>query len=120
MYVRMHVYIIASLYKRSFTRIRGCFVYFQTRWACYRTAVIVTTCSFDLSNCIIVYSCNCVHALPRIKCIRCIYWPYVALLAVYCGVRRCRRRRIQGNRSQMRTSKCACLIFGVSIGLDPG
>ena len=23
------------------------------------------------------------------------------------------------NRSQMRTSKCACLIFGVSIGLDP-
>ena len=24
------------------------------------------------------------------------------------------------NRSQLRTSKCACLIFGVSIGLDPG
>jgi len=24
------------------------------------------------------------------------------------------------NRSQMRTSKCTCLIFGVSIGLDPG
>jgi len=24
------------------------------------------------------------------------------------------------NRSQMRTSKCKCLIFGVSIGLDPG
>jgi len=24
------------------------------------------------------------------------------------------------NRSQMRTSKCSCLIFGVSIGLDPG
>jgi len=24
------------------------------------------------------------------------------------------------NRSQMRTSKYACLIFGVSIGLDPG
>ena len=24
------------------------------------------------------------------------------------------------NRSQMRTSKCACLIIGVSIGLDPG
>ena len=24
------------------------------------------------------------------------------------------------NRSQMRTSKCPCLIFGVSIGLDPG
>ena len=24
------------------------------------------------------------------------------------------------NRSQMRTSKCACLIFGVSIGLDRG
>ena len=23
------------------------------------------------------------------------------------------------NRSQMRTSKCTCLIFGVSIGLDP-
>ena len=23
------------------------------------------------------------------------------------------------NRSQMRTSKCICLIFGVSIGLDP-
>jgi len=22
--------------------------------------------------------------------------------------------------SQMRTSKCTCLIFGVSIGLDPG
>jgi len=24
------------------------------------------------------------------------------------------------NRSQMRTSKCTCLIFVVSIGLDPG
>jgi len=24
------------------------------------------------------------------------------------------------NRSQMRTSKCTCLTFGVSIGLDPG
>jgi len=24
------------------------------------------------------------------------------------------------NRSQMRTSKCTCLIFGVSTGLDPG
>ena len=24
------------------------------------------------------------------------------------------------NRSQMRTGKCACLIFGVSIGFDPG
>jgi len=24
------------------------------------------------------------------------------------------------NRCQMRTSKCTCLIFGVSIGLDPG
>jgi len=24
------------------------------------------------------------------------------------------------NCSQMRTSKCTCLIFGVSIGLDPG
>ena len=24
------------------------------------------------------------------------------------------------NGSQMRTSKCTCLIFGVSIGLDPG
>jgi len=24
------------------------------------------------------------------------------------------------NRSEMRASKCACLIFGVSIGLDPG
>ena len=24
------------------------------------------------------------------------------------------------NRSQTRTSKCTCLIFGVSIGLDPG
>ena len=24
------------------------------------------------------------------------------------------------NRSQMRTGKCTCLIFGVSIGLDPG
>jgi len=24
------------------------------------------------------------------------------------------------NRSQMRTSKCTCLIFGVSIGFDPG
>ena len=24
------------------------------------------------------------------------------------------------NRSQMRTSECTCLIFGVSIGLDPG
>ena len=24
------------------------------------------------------------------------------------------------NRSQMKTSKCRCLIFGVSIGLDPG
>jgi len=24
------------------------------------------------------------------------------------------------NRSQVRTSKCTCLIFGVSIGLDPG
>ena len=23
------------------------------------------------------------------------------------------------NRSRMRTSKCTCLIFGVSIGLDP-
>ena len=24
------------------------------------------------------------------------------------------------NRSQMRTSKCTCLIFGENIGLDPG
>ena len=24
------------------------------------------------------------------------------------------------NCSQMRTSKCTCLIFGVSVGLDPG
>jgi len=24
------------------------------------------------------------------------------------------------NRSQMKTSKCTCLIFGVSIDLDPG
>jgi len=24
------------------------------------------------------------------------------------------------NRSQMKTSKCTCLIFGVSIGVDPG
>ena len=24
------------------------------------------------------------------------------------------------NRSQMRTSKCTCLIFGVNIGLEPG
>jgi len=24
------------------------------------------------------------------------------------------------NRSQMRTPKCTCLIFGVSVGLDPG
>jgi len=24
------------------------------------------------------------------------------------------------NLSQMRTGKCKCLIFGVSIGLDPG
>jgi len=24
------------------------------------------------------------------------------------------------NRSQMRTSKCTCLIFSVSVGLDPG
>jgi len=24
------------------------------------------------------------------------------------------------NHSQMRTSKCTCLVFGVSIGLDPG
>jgi len=24
------------------------------------------------------------------------------------------------NCSQMRTSKCTCLIFGVNIGLDPG
>jgi len=24
------------------------------------------------------------------------------------------------NRSQMRTNKCTCVIFGVSIGLDPG
>jgi len=24
------------------------------------------------------------------------------------------------NRSQMKTSKCTCLIFGKSIGLDPG
>ena len=24
------------------------------------------------------------------------------------------------NRCQMRTSKCTCLIFGVSMGLDPG
>jgi len=24
------------------------------------------------------------------------------------------------NRSQMRTSKCTCVIFGASIGLDPG
>jgi len=24
------------------------------------------------------------------------------------------------NRSHMRTSKCTCLIFGVSIDLDPG
>jgi len=23
------------------------------------------------------------------------------------------------NRSQMRTSKCTCLIFGMSIGVDP-
>ena len=24
------------------------------------------------------------------------------------------------NRSQMRTSRCTCIVFGVSIGLDPG
>jgi len=24
------------------------------------------------------------------------------------------------NHSQMRTSKCTCLIFGLSVGLDPG
>jgi len=24
------------------------------------------------------------------------------------------------NRSQMKTSKCTCLMFGVRVGLDPG
>jgi len=41
------------------------------------------------------------------------YWQYVTLVVsgiVVVGV--C-------NRCQMRTSKCTCLIFGVSIGLDP-
>ena len=35
----------------------------------------------------------------------------IVIIVVVCGV--C-------NRSQMRTSKCTCLIFGVSIGLDAG
>ena len=37
----------------------------------------------------------------------------VVVVVVVVGVGVC-------NRSQMRTSKCTCLIFGVSIGLDPG
>jgi len=47
------------------------------------------------------------------------YWRYVALVVVLASgivvvvVGVC-------NQSHMRTSKCTCLIFGVSIGLDPG
>jgi len=37
----------------------------------------------------------------------------VVVVVVIVGVGVC-------NRSQMRTSKCTCLIFGVNIGLDPG
>jgi len=47
------------------------------------------------------------------------YWRYFALVVVGPTV-------VSGivvvgvcNRSQMRTSKCTCLIFGVSIGKDP-
>jgi len=47
------------------------------------------------------------------------HWRYVALVVVLAS-------SVVGvvvvgvcNRSQMRTSKCTCLIFGVSIGLDP-
>ena len=44
------------------------------------------------------------------------YWLYcgirvVVVVVIVVGV--C-------NHCQMRTSKCTCLIFGVSIGLDPG
>jgi len=50
-----------------------------------------------------------------------LFWRYVALVVVLW-------RPASGvvvvvgvcNRSQRRTSKCTCLIFGVSIGLDPG
>ena len=37
----------------------------------------------------------------------------VVVVIVVVGVGVC-------NRSQMRTSKCTCLFFGMSIGLDPG
>jgi len=61
--------------------------------------------------------------LPNVRAVAdlyCRYWRYVALVGpsgytVVSGV-----VVVVCNRSQMRTSKCTCLIFGVSIGLDPG
>jgi len=41
----------------------------------------------------------------------CHYSGYTVVSGVLVGI--C-------NQSQKRTSKCTCLIFGVSIGLDPG
>ena len=57
-----------------------------------------------------------------------LHWRYVALVVVHVLWRPALSASgvvvvvIVGvcNRSQMRTSKCTCLIFGVSIGLDPG
>jgi len=45
-------------------------------------------------------------------------WRYVALVVVLC----CPALSLSASVtiSQMRTSKCTCLIFGVTIGLDPG
>jgi len=43
-------------------------------------------------------------------------WRYVTLEVVLWRL----ASSAASNRSQMRTSECTCLIFGVSIGLDPG
>jgi len=56
------------------------------------------------------------------------YWQYVALVVVLCSLALSSSASVTSvvvvigvcNRSKMRTSKCTCLIFGVSIGLDPG
>jgi len=55
-------------------------------------------------------------------CYMLVYWRYVALVVILW------RAALSASLSsssasviaQMRTSKCTCLIFGVSIGLDPG
>jgi len=45
-----------------------------------------------------------------------VYWRYVALVVVLWRL----ALSSSSSASVTRTSKCTCLIFGVSIGLDPG